>query len=55
MMIHQNTGTAMLTFTNAVMIPGVKTLYAMGALFSSISTISFKTGILVCVMLSGTS
>lgn len=47
--IHQNTGTAMLMLTNAVMIPGVKTLHAMGALWGNMSTISFKMEISVCV------
>lgn len=46
-MIQPNTRTA--TLTNAVMIPGVKTLHVMGALLGSMSTISCKMEIFMCL------
>ena len=41
-MVHLNTGTVVLIFTNAVMIPGAKTSHAMDALLGNMSTLSLK-------------
>lgn len=48
-MVHQNTGSVMLIFTNAVMLPGAKTSYSMGSLLGNMSTISFEIKILIFV------
>lgn len=47
--VHQNMGTVVLIFTNAVMIPGAKTSHAMDALLGNMSTLSFEMKILVYV------
>lgn len=48
-MVHQNTGSLMLIFTNAVMLPGAKTSYSMGSVLGNVSTISFEMKIFICV------